>query len=93
MKTITVQIGNSDNKLTQAEWAEFSEKIDKLIRFGSHAIHFWGGSVAWAAWQNVAWVFECEDKKIPALKETLCMIRSMYKQDSIAYTEGDTELL
>lgn len=93
MKTITVQIGNSDDKLTQEEWSKFVEATDKIIHYNSRTIHFWGGSVAWVKWQNVAWIFECEEEKISVLKDALWLIRSMYKQDSIAYTEGDTQFI
>lgn len=93
MRTITVSIGNSDNKLTQRQWSEFVNHIDSLIREISAQVHFFGGSPNWERWQNTAWVFDCAREVTPDLKNSLKEYKQMYKQDSIAYIEGETEFL
>jgi hypothetical protein len=97
MRTITVQIGNSDNKLSQREWASFCNAVHRTIVYHTHniidSIHFSAPSVGWADWQNSAWVFECEDVEIEELKDRLFIIRKEYKQDSVAFTLGKTELI
>ena len=97
MKTITVQIGNSDNKLSQREWASFCNAIHRAVVYYTFdivdGIHFSAPSVGWADWQNSAWVFECEDLEVEDLKTRLSIIRKEYKQDSIAFTPGKTELI
>jgi len=42
MKTITIQIGNSDDKLSQASWSEFVERARQLISVHSRVVHFFG---------------------------------------------------
>lgn len=99
-KTIALQIGNSDNKLAQKEWAAFVNAIHSAIvlytndlkNFDS-PIHFSAPSVGWADWQNAAWVFSCKEFNIPELKERISEIREIYKQDTVAWLEGKTEFI
>ena len=89
MKTITLQIGNSDNKLTQVEWSDFVGEIHCLIeRDPTSQIHFFGGPQNWECWQNVAWVFVTGNPM--SLCQEVKRIRTKYKQDSAAWTEGST---
>jgi hypothetical protein len=93
VKTIVVQIGNSDNKLPQAEWAEFVRGVDKFIRELATTVHFFGGTENWAAWQRVCWVFECEDSRLEPLKSRVTETREKFCQDAAAFTEGETEFI
>ena len=90
MKTITFQIGNSDDKLTQREWAAFVEDIDHEINVLAKHVHFCGFSLGDAAWQNACWVFELETARENELKTLVTEHRSRFKQDSVAWTEGQT---
>jgi nitrate/TMAO reductase-like tetraheme cytochrome c subunit len=92
-KTVVIQIGNSDDKLSQREWKDFCNYIHKLVEEYSNQIHFSAPSVGWADWQNCAWVFTMSNKNIRSLKINLEDVRIMFRQDSIAWTEGKTELL
>jgi hypothetical protein len=93
MKTATLQIGNSDDKLTQKEWSDYVNEISKTLEYRKIAIHFSGGSVNWAQWQNYAWVIALNEEAISELLSQLCLIRKKYRQDSVAWTEGDTEFI
>ena len=101
MKTITVQIGNSDDKLSQSEWSQFTSKIMYEIEINASEIHFSGSSDPLAAWQNAAFVFCIRDYGfmgndrffIDNLKSVLSKIAKLYRQDSIAWTEGETEFV
>lgn len=42
--TVVVQIGNSNNKLSQKDWSCFVSEIDDLIKDYKVQIHFRGGS-------------------------------------------------
>lgn len=91
---ITVLVGNTDGKLTQTEWAHFSYAVNECIRKYSCEIHFYGAPPTTEPWQNAAWVFkplnsECTE----SLRDELKAIRKTYNQDSIAWIEGETELL
>jgi hypothetical protein len=93
VKTIVVQIGNSDNKLSQTEWAEFVRQVEAMIREHAKAIHFFGGTENWAARQRVCWVFDCEDLQSVNLKKQLTKIREEFRQDAAAFTQGETEFI
>ena len=93
MRTITVIIGNSDNKLSQIEWHGFVSRVEMIIRNRADAIHFFGGPENWSLYQNVAFVFACHDDGIDNIRDVLQAERLHWRQDSIAYIEGETELL
>jgi len=90
--TITVQIGNSDDKLTQREWSEYWEAtatdVDDLCE-----THFSGSSHGYAPWQNHCWVGEIEESDIPVLTNRLRVVRERFRQDSVAITVGKTEFI
>ncbi|MEI6193600.1 MAG: hypothetical protein WCS42_04645 [Verrucomicrobiota bacterium] len=90
MKTITVQIGNSDNKLRQVEWADFVETVKNLIASFAVEIYFFGGSSNWESWQNACWVFCLNDYDVAKLNASLTVVRKRYKQESLAWTAGQT---
>ena len=91
MKTITVGIGNSDNKLTQKEWSMFVSEISCAIHIFAKEIHFRGGSSSIEEWQNYAWIFVVTNDQMEKLiKNKIKAIREFYRQDSVAWTEGET---
>lgn len=92
-KTLVIQIGNSDNKLSQREWKDFCNYIHKSVEEYSNRIHFSAPSVGWADWQNAAWIFSIHDKNVSYLLVDLENIRIMFRQDYIALTIGTTEML
>jgi hypothetical protein len=92
-KTVSVQIGNSDNKLTQEEWSKFCECTDRTIRAWCDGVHFSGGSRWDAAWQNACWVAAVDDLKIPCLQDDLTKVRKRYRQDSVAVLIGETAFI
>ena len=93
MKTFTIIIGNSDDKLTQVKWAEFVENILYWIKKFCSEIHFSGGSPTNTPWQNYCILFSIEDDKVVWIKDNLIELRKKYNQDSIAWIEGDTKLI
>lgn len=91
--TVTVQIGNSDDKLTQAQWSYYVDRIYKKVNEYAKEIHFFGGSPNWFAWQNACFVFETDRKFYASLCTGLKSIREDFEQDSIAIMRGDTEFI
>ena len=93
MATITVQIGNTDNKLTQSEWSEFCKELSTLI--GQHAaeVFFQGGSTWDAPLQNACWVCEVAPGQIEPLRAVLKPCREKFRQDSVAFTVGSTDFV
>ncbi len=92
-RTITIQIGNSDDKLSQSEWASFVMMMRTQILDHCDSVHFFGAPANWEAWQNVAWVFTCDYKKVSSLKTAVATVRAEFHQDSVAWTEGETQFI
>ena len=95
-KTITIQIGNSDNKLTQREWSEFIKDLKQATQ--PFNIHYSGGSPIDAPWQNYCIVVVVKTGQHSVLyqeilKGMLAELCDKYRQDSIAVTTGDTEFI
>ncbi len=91
--TVTIQIGNSDDKLTQAEWAAFVNTVRSTALRFSDEIHFFGASSNYERWQNAAVIIECKETNREALRFQLKEIKAHWRQDSIAWTEGVTEFI
>lgn len=94
MKTIVVQIGNSDDKLPQKRWSEFVHAADELIQDLAEQVHFSGASGSAAPWQNACWVLVCDevvlsDSLVPLLRN----LADVFHQESIAVTVGDTRFI
>jgi hypothetical protein len=90
--TVCVQIGNSDDKLTQKEWSEFCLECLALIqKCKTHKIHFYGFSPGGSPWQNACWVFVTGRDDVYPFKQELAKIREKYRQDSVAVLVGTTE--
>lgn len=94
--TMVIQIGNSDNKLSQADWSRFVSEIDELIsdhRHQNHTqIHFRGGSSWDSQWQNACWVID-HIANYSTFEKRITQIRKKYLQDSVAITYGETEFV
>lgn len=93
-KTITLQIGNSDDKLTQRKWSLFCEDITELISGYTKTIHFSAPSIGCMPWQNYCIVFNMDTRYyVETLKALISRMAKEYEQDSIAWTEGTTEFI
>lgn len=93
MKTVTLQIGNTDDKLTQEEWANYVADMRAAIMSLASQTHFFGGASNWDRWQNVAWIVVCGPGEIEQLKTAASAVRKQYRQDSVAWLVGDTEFI
>jgi len=91
-KTVTIQIGNSDDKLTQVEWHQFVREMTLAVHAGAYQVHFFGGPINYEPYQNAAWIIEIGGNCL-SLRMTVEEIRKKYKQDSAAWTEGHTEFI
>jgi hypothetical protein len=93
MKTVTIQIGNSDNKLGQKAWSEFIRETRQVVGRHCGQVHFDGGSNFDSPWQNVCIVAEVQAIDKQALCDALGDVRSKFYQDSAAVTFGQTKLV
>ena len=88
-KTISILIGNSDNKLSQKDWSEYAEEVTDLIFKHAYQIHFSGASHSLDVWQNACWVFLIVDTLEETMKADLKKIREKYNQKSAVWLEGN----
>jgi hypothetical protein len=88
---VYISIGNSDDKLTQGEWAAFVSDLERrLLGLVAHGSWF---SLPSAPWQNACWMVEVPPERADYIKATLRRLAGVYNQDSIAWAEADTEFL
>lgn len=93
VNTAVIQIGNSDNKLTQGNWANFVASMRHEISRHVYRIHFQGGSGWDAPWQNACWVCEVRPDQVQPLRDVVAKVRGQYEQDSAAVVFGETEFI
>lgn len=93
MLTAVIQIGNTDGKLNQNEWAHFAEYMRSAIGENVYRIHFSGGSDWDAPWQNACWVCELSEDQVAGLTSAVSACRRQFSQESAAITWGDTVLV
>lgn len=95
MNTGVIQIGNSDDKLSQKEWAKYVADVNEILQVWQLTIHFLGHSPAHAPWQNACWVFELDTTVFPMeeLRNDLSDVARRFRQDSVALTLGVTEFV
>lgn len=91
--TVTIQIGNSDNKLSQREWSDYAGRMRLTISRNVDLVHFSGGSDWDSPWQNACWVCEVETAMIESLKKQIAHCRKNFNQDSVAVTYGETVMV
>ena len=92
MKTVVILIGNSDDKLSQKDWAGFYLHVYEFVsKYGT--VHFSGTSIPVAIWQNACFVVEVSILSLSVIKQGLEELSTEYNQDSIAILVGDTEFI
>lgn len=91
---VYISIGNSDDKLTQGEWAEFYQRTAELVEFYAHIVHGAWTSLPTAHYQNACWAVVPAAKAKGELKTELGRLARFFRQDSIAWAEcPETEFL
>lgn len=93
MKTVVIQIGNSDDKLSQRRWHEYVRQVDDVVAEYESQRHFTGGSDCDMPWQNYCWVCVVGEGRMPELFLRLAATGTKYDQDSVAVLVGDTQFI
>jgi hypothetical protein len=92
-RTVYASIGNSDDKLTQARWAEFHDKVGAAVRGLALQVYGDWASAGADPWQNACIAFEIGHETSERLKRDLAELAAEYGQDSIAWAEADTKFI
>ncbi len=93
MTTVTILIGNSDDKLTQKQWSDFWSRVDAMIGSVAEDVHFKGASYGAAQWQNACWVIVINEEEFRWLTRELKAVRTAFQQDSVAIVVGETKFV
>ncbi|WP_336214428.1 hypothetical protein [Nonomuraea sp. LPB2021202275-12-8] len=92
-KTVYVSIGNSDDKLSQREWADFVREVGfALMKYAGVQHGFWL-SPPHLPWQNACWCVEVAPSMERPLRAELAQWCGAYRQDSIAWAEATTDFI
>lgn len=103
-KTIFIMIGNSDDKLSQADWADFVSDVDGHLDYALQPfgrVHGRWFSAPDVPWQSACWCVEFNgaasgpsvDEQIAIAKTRMSGSAGSYRQDSIAWAEATTEFI
>ena len=93
MTTVTLQAGNSDDKLGQRAWSRFCDELALVVEHFAEHVHFAGHSAGGKPWQNACWVLELQEPRIAEFVALLTKLRTSFQQDSLAFTIGRTEFI
>jgi len=92
---VYISIGNSDDKLTQAEWSSYFHRVNRTLDLDSRVqLHGCWTSNSASRWQNACWCVELLDDIADRVKGKLRKLAAEYRQDSIAWAEApETEFI
>lgn len=102
---VYISIGNSDDKLSQADWSDYVVAIDlRLLDRSTYPEsvvkrrHGYWHSLPTDPWQNACWCVELDNDEgdwdeIDVLKADLRYIADDYRQTSVAWAVAATEFL
>lgn len=82
---VHIAIGNSDNRLTQQDWANYYQQTDLAIRSCADVVHGAYASLPTAPYQNACWAIVPKPKAIDMLKRILSNIAGGFGQGSVAW--------
>lgn len=91
--TVYISIGNSDDKLPQAEWALYVQEVRAVVNAWAPEVHGAWFSAPDSTWQNACWCAEFNVEHLDAIRHALADIREKYQQDSVAWAVARTEFL
>lgn len=87
LRTFYVSIGNSDDKLSQADWANFARLVFNTVRSRARQIYGEWYSLPAAPFQNACIGFTARDEQVLQLQDELTVLRTTYAQESLAWAE------
>lgn len=92
--TVHVAIGNSDDRLTQQEWAQYYAQVDSTVRAYADTVYGAWVSPSTSPYQNACWAFEPEpDFDAVLFKRSLWRTAKKWDQWGIAVNESVTEFV
>jgi hypothetical protein len=93
MTQVYVSIGNSDDKLGQAQWAQFCEDLLSILDDFADRVYGQWYSLPNAPYQNMVASIEVVDDLLDTLRHDLQPLTEEYRQDEIALQAGTAEFI
>lgn len=94
MTTYYVSIGNSDDKLSQQNWARFQASVLNTIRTHADEIHGEWFSTPTSGYQNMCICYEASTlERQGHIRSDLRNLAQLFNQDSIALARALTEFI
>lgn len=87
MLTVYVSIGNTDDKLTQQEWATFLGDFRRVMRRNAYEVYGEWYSAPDVPFQNACMAIAVPAGSVDVLRGELTEMREFYRQDSVAWAE------
>lgn len=92
--TYYVSIGNSDNKLSQEDWAMFQGALLRTLQIMANQIHGVWYSAPTTIFQNMCICFDVHaQESLDKIKNELRILATQYCQESIALAKAETEFI
>lgn len=87
--SVHLAIGNTDDKLSSREWAEFIKDVDtQVASIATQAMRWF--SAPDDPWQSACWMLMFKnEQRLLAAQRTVIKLRRQYRQDSVAWTLGE----
>lgn len=90
---VYLSAGNSDDKLSQAEWSAYVVEVITQVASIGHTHGAWY-SLPNAPFQNACWCVEFRKvSDVAEAREVATEIRQKYRQDSMAWAVAETEFI
>ena len=90
---VYISIGNSDDRLTQAEWSAFTVRMAAEVT-GLGTVHGAWFSPSNARWQNACWCVEFDTPQVALdAREMASELGRTYRQESVAWAVAQTEFV
>lgn len=92
--TYYISIGNSDDKLSQAEWARYiHELVDEIVpQFSTRCYGVWF-CLPDSKYQNMCVAIEIPDTNLVPLRLRLSALCQSFRQDEIALARAEVEFV
>ena len=91
---VYVSVGNSHDRLTQAEWHDFHVAMRAEVVTYAAVIHGEWFSDPVAKWQNASWCLEFDSNQdMIVAKKNATRIRTEFRQESVAWATAATEFI
>jgi len=93
--TVYVSIGNTDGKLTHAEWAEYWSFTNELLTEVGLTTATFGvwHSLPATPYVNACWAVQIPARQVDAVRLGLVGVARKFRQDSVAWAVAETEFL